>query len=155
MERRPTVLDPTELDLPQLQQIQQGLEGDIQFMQNASRELLKAAEGLMMCKLATEQIKETTEENDFDVLVPMTDTLIVRGKLAAQPDFLVDLGSNTMMRKNAEEANTFFDKRSAMVRHSFEEINQKLSVREVQYIRIKKEVDGRLEQKKLYDRIYQ
>ena len=43
---------------------------------------MQAGENLQLFKMTTEQVKDTIEEGDTDILMPMTDMLFVRAKLA-------------------------------------------------------------------------
>ena len=81
------VIDPAELDIPQLEQFkaglvqqevkrqerfQGGLQAELQSIQGAIQEMSQANESLMMAQLSCDQIKDTILEKDLDVMVPMT-----------------------------------------------------------------------------------
>ena len=66
------VIDPAELDVPQLEQFKGGLQAELQSIQGAIQEMSQANESLMMAQLSCDQVKDTILENDLEVLVPMT-----------------------------------------------------------------------------------
>lgn len=71
----------------------------MQYLKGAVGQLSGLGETLIMAKLAAEQLKETTEEDDRDILVPVTELLYIRGRLVRPQQFLVDIGANTMMQR--------------------------------------------------------
>ena len=50
-------------------------------------------------KLTLEQVKDTKEEGDFDLLVPMSSMLFVRGRLVEGSPTLVDIGQDILVEK--------------------------------------------------------
>jgi len=66
------VIDPAELDIPQLEQFKGGLQAELQSIQGAIEEMSKANESLMMAQLSCDQVKDTILEKDLEVMVPMT-----------------------------------------------------------------------------------
>ena len=61
--------------------------------------MTKIAEIYLDSKLTLEQVKDTKEEGDFDLLVPMTSMLYVRGQLIETGTTLIDLGQDILIEK--------------------------------------------------------
>ena len=61
--------------------------------------MTKIAEIYLDSKLTLEQVKDTKEEGDFDLLVPMTSMLYVRGQLIKTGTTLIDLGQDILIEK--------------------------------------------------------
>ena len=101
----------------------------MKFYQDACGQLSMAGETMIKGRSALSQLKETEIENDLNILVPMTSLLYVPGRLALPQQFLVDIGSDTIMEKNSDQSMDFFDRRSQMLKQSFEELNTKLRKR--------------------------
>lgn len=66
--------------------------------------------------------------NDFiagsEILVPLTGSMYVTGKLADTDNVLVDIGTGYYAEKNITEAKDYFDRRVAYVTEQMEKIQQ-------------------------------
>lgn len=118
------VIDPAELDIPQLEQFKGGLQAELQSIQGAIQEMSQANESLMMAQLSCDQVKDTILEKDLEVMVPMTgkalfyrncdiflDLLFVRGKIIPDANIMVDLGADCMIEMSPEKATEHFARR--------------------------------------------
>ncbi|CAG5080119.1 Oidioi.mRNA.OKI2018_I69.PAR.g9478.t1.cds [Oikopleura dioica] len=137
------VIDPAELDIPQLEQFKGGLQAELQSIQGAIQEMSQANESLMMAQLSCDQVKDTILEKDLDVMVPMTNFLFVRGKLIPEADVMVDL---EMIEMSPEKATEHFSRRGESLKTHLSRVGETMSVKEIQFIRISKELEERMQQ---------
>ncbi|CBY36364.1 unnamed protein product [Oikopleura dioica] len=147
------VIDPAELDIPQLEQFKGGLQAELQSIQGAIEEMSKANESLMMAQLSCDQVKDTILEKDLEVMVPMTDLLFVRGKIIPDANVMVDLGADCMIEMSPEKATEHFARRGESLKTHLGNVGETMSVKEIQFIRISKELEERMAQLKLQNKM--
>ena len=82
-----------------IKQLHENLGQQLEAMGQARYNMTKIAELYLDSKLTLEQVKDTKEEGDFDLFVPMTSMLYVRGQLIKTGTTLIDLGQDILIEK--------------------------------------------------------
>jgi len=126
-------VDLTKLNLMQLTQFKKGLDTDLQFYQ----------ESLQNLKLAQSKFQESgdsltrmnSEADGKDVLVPLTGSMYVPGKLTNADKVTVDIGTGYYVEKSSKDAKEYFDRKVKFVTENMERVqaigNEKAKIREL------------------------
>ena len=82
-----------------IRQLHQNLQYQLEEMNQARFNMTKIAELLLDAKLTLEQVKDTKEEDDLELLVPMSGMMYVKGKLIRDASTLIDVGQDIFIEK--------------------------------------------------------
>ncbi|KAL1973606.1 hypothetical protein VTN31DRAFT_6241 [Thermomyces dupontii] len=116
-------VDITTLSLPQLRSLQSRLTSELEHLtsshaklraaQNKFRDCVRSINDGVIGKTKGEgESKESGRSgDDGTILVPLTSSLYVRGKLADRNKVIVDVGTGYYVEKTAEQAIEFYNKR--------------------------------------------
>ena len=112
----------TQLSAPQLQQLRQTLVQEVQQLsQNYSA--FKAAQArLNESETALQELKP--ENAGKDVLVPMTQSLYVPGKLTNVETVLVDVGTGYYFEKSASQARSYFARKAKIIQENADSLEK-------------------------------
>lgn len=94
-------VDITLLQPQQLMEIRKSTEQEIQHFTQSLQALQTAQSKLQDCINTIDTMEKSQSEN---VLVPMTSSLYLPGKIAAKDQYLVDIGTGYFVEKNANDA---------------------------------------------------
>lgn len=101
-------IDITTLSLQQLSEIRKSLEAEIDHLSQSSAELRQVLAKFIDCGQSVKTASAKANEGS-DIMVPLTSSLYVPGKMSNTNSFIVDVGTNYYVEKNAEDAIKFFD----------------------------------------------
>ena len=126
------MIDLTKLNLMQLTQFKNGLDQDLQLYQESIQNLKHAQTKFQD---SGDSIKQLSPENqDKDILVPLTGSMYVPGKLKDPEKVIVDVGTGYYVEKDLTSAKEYFDKKVKYVTEQMEKVqaigNEKNKVRE-------------------------
>lgn len=113
-------VDISTLPLPQLNQLNQQLDQEIEFF-TASLNQLK----MTQTKFAESQecLSKVNKENlDKDILVPLTGSMYVPGQLANVEECLVDIGTGYFIEMSVDASKDFFKREVDYVTKQIEKI---------------------------------
>jgi prefoldin alpha subunit len=98
----------SDLETPQLSQLKKQLDDDLQHLTNSYQQLRAAQARFREClkSLAT-GLDESNK--DRAILVPLTASLYVPGKLADHEKVLVDVGTGFYVEKTKDKATVFYE----------------------------------------------
>ncbi|KAL7056928.1 hypothetical protein AAHC03_019237 [Spirometra sp. Aus1] len=114
------VVNAATLPLPQLQEIVKQYEQKIQYI-NASLQQLRRLQGSFAS--SRECLKQFSDENrDKTILVPLTSTLCVPGKLVEPTHVLIDIGTGYFADVEAKDAAKHFTRRIDFIDKQIEKI---------------------------------
>jgi len=113
-------IDLTTLALPQLAQLKQQLEQDLNLYQE-SLQTLKVAQTKFQESAECSEKLEGAREGDV-VLVPLTGSMYVPGKIIRPECPLVDVGTGYYAEKNVEQAKSYFKRKVKFVTEQMEKI---------------------------------
>ncbi len=103
------LIDLTKLNLMQLTQFKNQLDQDLQFYQESLQNLKHAQTKFSESGEAVKQIP--TSSDSSDILVPLTGSMYVPGKLADPDKVLVDVGTGYYVEKKRDAAKEYFTKK--------------------------------------------
>ena len=112
-EAEPSSIQLDNLSLEQLQQLRQQEEARLQGLTQRYAQLRAAAARLSASEMAVTELEQATE--DSHVLVPLTDSLYVPGKLKPQGKLLVELGTGYYAEKSCSDTKEFIDRKAKIV----------------------------------------
>lgn len=114
-----TTIDLDRLSLDQLNQLKQQEEGRLQSITNRYAELRAAYGSFASAKDALQQLQlattTTTAEAPQTIMVPLTASLYVPGKVHDNNKFLVELGTGFYVEKTARESQEFLDRKLKLI----------------------------------------
>mmetsp|Transcript_31483 Transcript_31483/g.65739 ORF Transcript_31483/g.65739 Transcript_31483/m.65739 type:complete len:167 (+) Transcript_31483:124-624(+) len=111
-----------EMSLDQLQQLRQQEEGRLQGLTQRYAQLRAAAARISASSRAVTELEEAPD--DSQVLVPLTDSLYVPGKLKPKNKLLVELGTGYYVEKTSTETQEFLDRKARLVQANTDNVTQ-------------------------------
>ena len=89
-------------------------------------------------KMARASLDEINEENQgSDVLIPLTSSMYVPGKLADVSSVLVDVGTGYFVEKDVPAAKAFFEAKETFLRDQSQAVAQQLEQKQEQHNQIR------------------
>ncbi|KFM78120.1 Prefoldin subunit 5, partial [Stegodyphus mimosarum] len=126
-------VDVTELPLPKLTQIKQELDSQVEVFSASLQQLKIAQKKYGDSKECVEKMQEMKEGKPL--LVPLTDSMYVPGKLNDTAKVLIDIGTGYYVEKELPDAIDYFKRKVKFVTTQIEKVQQimkeKLIAREV------------------------
>lgn len=139
-----TDLDLTQLSIPQLQQLKKQLDSEIQqFAQNHSK-FNVAMQRVLESKNSLTAL--TPESKDQEILVPLTQSLYVPGKLTNVDTVLVDVGTGYFFEKKTANAVEHFSKKAKIVQEQAEALEKIIHQRRTQSKAVLQMLQARIRQ---------
>ncbi|KAJ9292527.1 hypothetical protein DTO271G3_8684 [Paecilomyces variotii] len=109
----PGAVDITTLSLPQLRALQTRLSSELEHLTNSHAKLRAAQSKFRDCvRSITDGVEKKSGpggESRDDLLVPLTSSLYVKGKLADREKVLVDVGTGFYVEKTTAKAIEFYN----------------------------------------------
>jgi len=111
-------IDVSQLPIPHLNHLSQKLEQELEFLTNSVNQL----------KLAQSKFNESEEavstlgKPGSDVLVPLTASMYVPGKLSEETDLLVDIGTGYYVKMAQSKAQNFFKRKVEFLTKNIEKV---------------------------------
>lgn len=102
------IVDLASLSTAQLADVKQQLEQELEHLSESFQKLRQAQTKFQQCG-HTVKITSKAENEDKEILVPLTNSLYVPGRTANIDKYIVDVGTGYYVEKNAENAIKFFD----------------------------------------------
>lgn len=122
----------TKLSLQQLDQLKNQLTQEVNVLQDSLSRLKMVQQSFVSSDVSLDQLKKV-EEQKF-MLVPLTGSLYVPGKLISNSKVMVDIGTGYYVQKSVEDAKKYFEKKIQFLAKQMEQLQpilqQKVLVRE-------------------------
>ena len=118
-------IDLDRLSLDQLNQLKLQEEGRLQSITSRYAELRAAHASFAAAKEALVQLTESSSSNNEQpkkMMVPLTASLYVPGKVKDTNKFMVDLGTGFYVEKSAKEAKEFLERKMKLIHVNSENI---------------------------------
>lgn len=126
------MINLAKLPLPQLDQLKQQLTQEINVLQESMSRLKMVQQSFVSSDTALDQLKQVAEHKP--ILVPLTGSLYVPGKLAKPNRVMVDIGTGYYVQKSVDDAKKYFEKKIGFLAKQMEQLQpilqQKVLVRE-------------------------
>ncbi len=103
----------TGLSAEQLNGLKQQFEGDIQSLTTATDSIRAARNRFYSSKELLDNLK--TFEPETEMMVPLTSSLYVPGKVKDTTQVIVDVGTGYYIKHTVHKAQAFFDKRAGQM----------------------------------------
>uniref|UniRef100_A0AC34R1U2 Prefoldin subunit 5 n=1 Tax=Panagrolaimus sp. JU765 TaxID=591449 RepID=A0AC34R1U2_9BILA len=124
-----TLEDLGKLPPQQLLTLTRQVEAEIQFFVSSLKDLKTAVASFQRSEDA---VRETAKcGDDKPGLVPLTDTIFARAKLAKAEKFLIDIGTNYYVEMTAEEAQNMFARKRSFVEKQIKTIEDLLKDKQI------------------------
>ncbi|KAH9865583.1 hypothetical protein J1614_009168 [Plenodomus biglobosus] len=107
---QPGQIEITSLPLPQLQELKTQLDAELTHLSNSFQSLRTAQSKFRDCLVSiTNGINKSTAEKPL--LVPLTSSLYVPGRLTDSEHVLVDVGTGYFIEKEVKSAGEFYERK--------------------------------------------
>ncbi|XP_064397808.1 prefoldin subunit 5-like [Halichondria panicea] len=125
-------VNASQLSLPQLDNVKTQLEEEVQLIQSSMQQLKTVQRKL---KDSQDSLETITPENEGKtILVPLTNSMYVPGKLKNCDKVIVDVGTGYYVEKGTKEASQFFQRKIDYVTKNLEKMQgvliEKMKMRE-------------------------
>ncbi|XP_041460242.1 prefoldin subunit 5-like [Lytechinus variegatus] len=113
-------VDLMQLPIPQLNGLKEQLDQEVEMMQGSLQQLKMAQSRFME---SSESIAKLNSDNEGkEMLVPLTSSLYVPGKLQDVNNVLIDIGTGYYVEKSLEEAKKYFKRKVDFVTKQMEKV---------------------------------
>eukprot|EP00127_Corallochytrium_limacisporum_P003971 Clim_evm20s156 gene=Clim_evmTU20s156 len=120
-------VDLMQLAIPQLQQLRQQFDQELQYLQQSEGQLQSIAARLQHAKQSINFIKD--KPNGSESLIPLTSSIYINGKIKDTSKVTVELGTGYYLEKSLSDATEFYTRRLDYLKQQIEmiakTINQK------------------------------
>ncbi|KDE02671.1 prefoldin, alpha subunit [Microbotryum lychnidis-dioicae p1A1 Lamole] len=117
----PSQISLTDLSLEQLHKVRQQLDQELQHLTNAFQEL----------RLAQVKFAAALESLDNkNILIPLTSSLYVPGKIKDSEHVLVDIGTGYYVEKTTKQAKTYYNQKNLTLRSSLATLQSQIEKKE-------------------------
>ncbi|GLV41120.1 Prefoldin 5 [Carabus blaptoides fortunei] len=113
-------IDLTKLNIPQLTQLKQQLDQELNLFQDSLQTLKIAQTKFQNSGESLEKV--TPESKGKSILVPLTGSVYVPGKLADSSKVIIDIGTGYYAEKNTDDAKDYFKRKTTFVTEQMEKI---------------------------------
>lgn len=110
-------MDIDSLTLPQLQNVREQLNEEIQRLTTSFTQLRQAGSKYRSSRAALDGLRESRE-----MLVPLTSALYVPGRLVSGTKVLVEVGTGYYVEKDVQQAQQFCERKVLMLRENMDKI---------------------------------
>ncbi|EKM51411.1 uncharacterized protein PHACADRAFT_263515 [Phanerochaete carnosa HHB-10118-sp] len=115
---QPQQVNVTDLDLSQLAEVRRQLEEELSHLTNSFTQLKQAQAKFKAC---IDNVAEVKQENkDKTILVPLTNSLYVPGKLSDLENVIVDVGTGYYVKKSRAQATKHYSAKVEYIRTNLE-----------------------------------
>ncbi|KAG8922244.1 subunit of tubulin prefoldin [Tulasnella sp. 408] len=127
-----TQVSVTDLDLPQLAEVKKQLDealnrqlGISQELSHLSSSFAQLSKAQAKFKACIENVAEITPNNkDKAILVPLTSSLYVPGKLKDPEHVIIDVGTGYYVKKSRDDARKHYQKKADFVKSNLEKLQE-------------------------------
>lgn len=112
----------TDLDLPQLADVRRQLEEELSHLSNSFAQLRQAQAKFRACIDNVGQVKPGNK--DKTILVPLTNSLYVPGKLSDHENVIVDVGTGYYVKKSRAQAAKHYESKVEYIRTNLEALQE-------------------------------
>ncbi|KAI8976339.1 Prefoldin-domain-containing protein [Trametes punicea] len=118
----PQQINVTDLDVPQLADVRRQLEEELTHLSNSYAQLRQAQAKFRACMENVAQVKP--ENKDKTILVPLTNSLYVPGKLQETDHVIVDVGTGYYVKKTRAQAMKHYESKVEYIRTNLEALQE-------------------------------
>ena len=126
------VINLAKLSLQQLDQLKQQFSDEINLLQESLARLKMVQSSFVSSDQSLDQLKPVEENKEM--LVPLTSSLYVSGKLVSNSKVLVDIGTGYYVNKSVDEAKKYFEKKIQFIGKQIEQLQPLLQQKVMIYL---------------------
>ncbi|KAI0925401.1 hypothetical protein AcV7_005656 [Taiwanofungus camphoratus] len=119
---QPQQINVTDLDLSQLADVRRQLEEELSHLSNSFTQLRQAQAKFKACIENVGQVK--LENRDKTILVPLTNSLYIPGKLCDLENVIVDVGTGYYVQKSRPQALKHYQSKVDYIRTNLEALQE-------------------------------
>ncbi|KAJ3075762.1 subunit of tubulin prefoldin [Podochytrium sp. JEL0797] len=123
-------LNLADLPLQQLQAVKNQMDEELQHLTQSYAQLKQAQ---VKFNDSIESLNSIEGRKDEQILIPLTSSLYVPGKLDNVDKVIVDIGTGYMMDKSIPDAKDFYKTKVGFLKENLEGLQESISQRENQY----------------------
>eukprot|EP01111_Echinosteliopsis_oligospora_P001728 TRINITY_DN1252_c0_g1_i1.p1 TRINITY_DN1252_c0_g1~~TRINITY_DN1252_c0_g1_i1.p1 ORF type:complete len:151 (+),score=47.71 TRINITY_DN1252_c0_g1_i1:32-484(+) len=116
----------SNLTLEQLDGLKQQVEEEVNQLTGSLQHLRSATARFLDSKESSSSLPGNSGK---EILVPMTSSLYVKGKLANDKEVLVDIGTGYYVSKTIEETKAYADRKVSLIQEQVTKVQQALQVK--------------------------
>ncbi|KAJ2723266.1 subunit of tubulin prefoldin [Coemansia sp. Benny D115] len=120
-----------DLPLAQLQKIKTQLEEELNGLTSAFSQMKQAQAAFRECKNCLEAL--TAESQEKTVMIPLTNSLYVPGKLSNVESVVVDVGTGYYVEKSKDDAAAYYDGKIEYVQGNAKKIQETVEQKQASY----------------------
>ena len=136
-EQQQVEINLTKLSLQQLDQLKNQLNQEVQLLQESMSQLKMAQQSFVNSDTSLQRLRQMQQSDATaanEILVPLTGSLYVPGRLVANNTVLVDIGTGYFVQKSLTDAAKHFEKKITFLTKQMETLQpimqQKAMIRE-------------------------
>ncbi|PAV18190.1 Prefoldin alpha subunit [Pyrrhoderma noxium] len=118
-------INVADLDIPQLRDVRRQLEEELSHLTNSFQQLKTAQARFRACLDNVSEIKP--DNADRTILVPLTNSLYVPGKLSDTEHVIVDVGTGYYVKKTRADATKHYSGKVDFVKENLEKLQETIS----------------------------
>mmetsp|Transcript_15623 Transcript_15623/g.19052 ORF Transcript_15623/g.19052 Transcript_15623/m.19052 type:complete len:159 (-) Transcript_15623:96-572(-) len=119
-------IDLDNMSLDQLNQLKSSEESRLQAISNHYATLRASASKFQQAKTALSQISPAHDGKD--IMIPLTESLYVPGKIREPSKVMVELGTGFYAEKSTKDAHAFLDRKTKLVDVNSENVMEAITV---------------------------
>ncbi|KAJ1735280.1 subunit of tubulin prefoldin [Coemansia sp. Benny D160-2] len=120
-----------DMSLQQLQKIKTQLESEMDELTTAFTQMKQAQGAFRECKACIGMLRP--ENQDKTVLIPLSNSLYVPGKLSNIESVVVDVGTGYYVEKSAKDASGYYDGKIDYVQENAKKIQETVEQKQASY----------------------
>merc|ERR1711931_569981 len=143
---QPQMVDIRQLNPQQLTEVSQRIDQELQVLQGCHNELMSVRKKFITSREAVNDMKGN---NGQPLMVPLTGSLYVRGKLSDNEKYIVDIGTNYYVEKNQQEAVEFFDRKLKYVEENMDKVAPQVQQKQNSKMMVERELVEKMKAAKM------
>ncbi|KAJ1668856.1 subunit of tubulin prefoldin [Coemansia sp. RSA 1813] len=128
---KPQSINLEDMSLQQLQKIKTQLESEINDLTTAFTQMKQAQGAFRECKSCISTL--TPESQDKTILIPLSNSLYVPGKLSNVKSVVMDVGTGYYVEKSTDDAAIYYDKKIDYVQENAKKIQETVEQKQASY----------------------
>ncbi|KIM64596.1 hypothetical protein SCLCIDRAFT_15177 [Scleroderma citrinum Foug A] len=119
---QPQQINIADLDIQQLAEVRRQLEEELNHLTNSFAQLKQAQSKFKQCLESVAEVKP--KNTGTTILVPLTNSLYVPGKLSDPEHVIIDVGTGYYIKKTRAEATKYYTSKVDFIRSNLETLSE-------------------------------
>ncbi|KAH9992542.1 Prefoldin-domain-containing protein [Russula compacta] len=118
----PQQINVADLELPQLAEVKRQLEEELSHLTNSFAQLKQAQAKFRSCIESAKEVKP--ENKDKTILVPLTSSLYVPGKLRDMENVIIEVGTGYYVQKTRAQAVKHYEEKIEYIKRNVDTLQE-------------------------------